>query len=180
MEKAIFLDRDGTINVDKGYVHKPEDFVFMAGAPEAIRQMNKFGYKVIVISNQSGIARGFFTSDDVVKLHEHINLELNKYGARIDAYYFCPHHPDYDMECDCRKPKTGLIEQAVKDFNIDLTQSWMIGDKASDLECAGNIGLKAVLLLTGYGSKEFLKCEGIDSFEDLYQFIRCIKQHKDV
>ena len=149
MEKAVFLDRDGVINVDKEYLYKPEDFEFINGAPEAIRLMNKLGYKVVVVSNQSGVARGFFTVDDVVKLHKHIDRELKKYEAYIDAYYFCPHHPDFGSECDCRKPKTGLIEQAVRDFNIDLAKSWMIGDKASDVECAENAGVKPILATEG-------------------------------
>ena len=174
MEKAIFLDRDGTINVDKGFVYKPEDVEFIDGVPEAIRKMNELGYKVIVISNQSGIARGFYTSEHVNKLHGYIDCELEKYGAHIDAYYFCPHYPDYGMECDCRKPKTGLIERATKDFNVDITKSWMLGDKESDVECARNAGLRAALVMTGCGEQEIRKCTGVSAFQNLYQFARSI------
>ncbi|GHV17978.1 hypothetical protein AGMMS49938_18910 [Fibrobacterales bacterium] len=144
--KAVFLDRDGTINIDNGYVYKREDFKFIKGVPQSIKKLNDAGYKVIVISNQSGIARGFYTAKDVKKLHNHIDAELKKNGAKIDAYYFCPHHPNFNGKCECRKPKIGLIEQAVQDFNIDLSQSYFVGDKKSDEECAKNAGLKAILV----------------------------------
>ena len=171
MSKVIFLDRDGTINVDKGFVYKPEDIEFIDGVPEAIRKMNELDYKVIVISNQSGIARGFFTSNDVNKLHKYIDTELRKHGARIDAYYFCPHHPDYGSECSCRKPKIGLVEQAINDFNIDITKSWMIGDKASDVECARNAGLRAALVAVEYGKLEINNYYGAPVFQNLYHFL---------
>ena len=141
MKKAVFLDRDGTINVDKGYVYKPEDFEFIDGAPEVIKIINKQGYLAVVVSNQSGIARGLYTADDVDMLHEHINMALKAHDAHIDAYYYCPHHPDFGAACKCRKPKPGLIEQAVVDYDIDIAQSWMIGDKESDIECARAAGI---------------------------------------
>jgi D-glycero-D-manno-heptose 1,7-bisphosphate phosphatase len=136
VNKAVFLDRDGTINVDRHYVYKLEDFEFLPGVPQAIKFLNDAGYKVIVVSNQSGIARGFYTATDVEKLHGYIDGELAKHGARIDAYYICPHHPDFTGECECRKPKTGLVERAVMEFEIDVSLSYMVGDKESDEECA--------------------------------------------
>jgi D-glycero-D-manno-heptose 1,7-bisphosphate phosphatase len=142
VNKAVFLDRDGTINVDRHYVYKLEDFEFLPGVPQAIKFLNDAGYKVIVVSNQSGIARGFYTAADVEKLHGYIDGELAKHGARIDAYYICPHHPDFTGECECRKPKTGLVERAVREFEIDVSLSYMVGDKESDEECARNARLK--------------------------------------
>jgi len=142
VNKAVFLDRDGTINVDKHYVYKIDDFEFIDGVPEMIKRFNDDGYKVIVISNQSGVARGFYTIADVEKLHRYIDGELAKIGAKIDAYYICPHHPDFTGVCECRKPKTGLVERAIKDFDIDVSQSLFVGDKESDRECARQIGIK--------------------------------------
>jgi len=142
VNKAVFLDRDGTINVDKHFVYKPEDFEFISGVPQAIKSLNDDGYKVIVISNQSGIARGFYTIIDVEKLHKYIDGELAKQGAKIDAYYICPHHPDFTGECECRKPKTGLVDRAVREFDVDVSVSYMVGDKESDEECARGAGLR--------------------------------------
>lgn len=151
MNKAVFLDRDGTINVDKGYVHRIEDFQFIKGVPEAIKLLNDSGYKVIVITNQSGIARGYYSEGDANKLHNEINGLLKNYEAHIDRFYYCPHHPDYGNEkykinCLCRKPKTGLIDKAVRDFNIDIKKSWMIGDRESDLIAGINAGVKSMLI----------------------------------
>lgn len=147
MNKAVFLDRDGTINVDKGYVYKIDDFEFISGTIEAIKKLNDNGYLVIVVTNQSGVARGYYTEEDIHKLHVYINRELQKYGAHIDKYYYCPHHPDYGNElykkqCDCRKPKTGMIDQAIKDFNIDRKKSFMIGNKISDIQAGLSAKLK--------------------------------------
>lgn len=143
MNKAIFLDRDGTINIDKGYVHTIEDFEFIEGMPEFIKEHNDKGYKIIVITNQAGIARGYYTKEDVDKLHQYINEKLAQIGAHIDAFYICPHHPKFTGECNCRKPKTGMVEQAIKDFNIDVKQSILYGDKPWDIECGKRCGIKS-------------------------------------
>ena len=148
--KAIFFDRDGTLNVDKDYLYKIEDFEWLADAPQAIRWANGHGYLVIVITNQSGVARGYFSEDDVHRLHEWMNEDLARFGAHIDAFYYCPHLPNgsvvvYAKECDCRKPKPGLIDQACADFNIDCGESLMIGDKPRDVECAEAAGVRGVL-----------------------------------
>lgn len=135
MNKAAFFDRDGTINVDVHYLYRCEDFQFIKGIPQFIKKFNDNGFKVIVVTNQSGIARGYYTENDMQKLHIYINELLHKYGAHIDAFYFCPHHPDITGECSCRKPKTGMIEQAIIDFDIDVTKSVLFGDKSLDLEC---------------------------------------------
>ncbi|WP_312647419.1 D-glycero-alpha-D-manno-heptose-1,7-bisphosphate 7-phosphatase [Aminipila sp.] len=144
MNKAVFFDRDGTINVEINYLHRIEDFRFIDGMSEFIKKWNDWGYKVIVVTNQAGIARGYYTEEDMHKLHAHINKELKKIGAHIDAFYFCPHHPDFTGECNCRKPKTGMIEQAIKDFDIDVSQSILFGDKEWDIEAGKKSGIFGV------------------------------------
>ena len=147
---AVFFDRDGTLNVDKEYLYRIEDFEWMEDAPQAIRWANQEGFLVIVVTNQSGVARGYFTEDDVRRLHEWMNEDLARAGAHIDAFYYCPHLPNgrveaYAKECSCRKPKPGLIERACADFDIDREASIMIGDKPRDVECAEAAGVRGVL-----------------------------------
>jgi D,D-heptose 1,7-bisphosphate phosphatase len=146
MNKGAFFDRDGTINVDVHYLYKIEDFRFIDGMPQFIKKFNDWGYKVIVITNQAGIARGYYTEEDMNKLHVHINKELEKIGAHIDAFYFCAHHPDITGLCNCRKPQPGLIKQAIKDFDIDVTQSVLFGDKPWDIEAGEKCGVKGYLV----------------------------------
>lgn len=146
MNKAAFFDRDGTINVEKNYLYKIEDFEFIDGIPELIKKYNDDGFIVIVITNQAGIARGYYTKEDMNNLHEYINNELSKIGAHIDAFYFCPHHPDFTGECNCRKPKTGMIEKAIKDWNIDVKQSILYGDKPWDIEAGEKCGIRSILI----------------------------------
>ncbi|AYD41396.1 D-glycero-beta-D-manno-heptose 1,7-bisphosphate 7-phosphatase [Clostridium fermenticellae] len=159
MNKAVFLDRDGTINVEKNYLYKIKDFEFINGAPEAIKILNDNKYKVIVITNQAGVARGYYTENDIKILHSYIQSQLRKYNAHIDAFYYCPHHPtagigEYRIDCECRKPKNGLFKKAIKDFNIDVHESFALGDKVSDLKPALELGIKSILLKTGYGIRE--------------------------
>ncbi|WP_331655244.1 D-glycero-alpha-D-manno-heptose-1,7-bisphosphate 7-phosphatase [Aminipila sp.] len=146
MNKAIFFDRDGTINVEVNYLHRIEDFKFIDGMPEFIKKWNDWGYKVIVVTNQAGIARGYYNEEDMHKLHVYLNKELQKIGAHIDAFYFCPHHPEFTGECNCRKPKAGMIEQAIKDFDIDVSQSLLFGDKEWDIEAGNKCGIKGILV----------------------------------
>lgn len=146
MNKAAFFDRDGTINVDVNYLYKKEDMKFIDGMPQFIKKWNDWGYKVIVVTNQAGIARGLYTQEDMNLLHEFMNEELKKYGAHIDAFYFCPHHPDFTGVCKCRKPATGMIEQAIKDFDIDVNQSILFGDKSWDVEAGEKCGIKSFLI----------------------------------
>lgn len=141
--KSLFLDRDGTINVDNGYTNKIEDLSFIDGMPELIKKYNIEGYKIIVITNQAGIARGYYTINDMHKFHDYMDEQLEKYGAHIDAYYFCPHHPDINGECNCRKPNTGMIEDAIEDFNIDVSKSILFGDKSKDLEAGKECDIKS-------------------------------------
>lgn len=153
---AIFLDRDGTLNVEKNYLHKIADWEFTPRAAEAICAFIDAGYRVVVVSNQSGIARGMYDAAAVDTLHKQVNALLEKQGAYIDAYYYCPHHLEFggQRECDCRKPLPGLLLKAQKNLAIDLSRSWMIGDKASDIEAGLAAGVKPLLVLTGYGARE--------------------------
>lgn len=150
-QKAIFLDRDGTINKMVGFVTKPEQFELIEGAAEAIKAINKSGYLAIVVTNQPVIARGDCTFEELQTIHDKMETELGKVGAFVDAIYVCPHHtdkgfegerPEYKCNCDCRKPKPGLLQQAAKDFNIDLSESYMIGDSHRDVEAGENAGVK--------------------------------------
>ena len=133
MNDAAFFDRDGTINVDKGYVYKVEDLEFIPGIPDLIRKYNSEGVLVIVITNQSGIARGLYDEHDLALFHEEMNRRRKmEFGAHIDAFYYCPHHPDITGVCDCRKPKDGLFRRAIKECNIDVKRSVSYGDSSRD------------------------------------------------
>jgi len=143
---AAFLDRDGVLNIDRGYVHRPDQITWIAGAAEAVRLLNSAGYVVVVVTNQSGVARGFYDETAVQELHAYMREELARKGARVDAFYYCPHHPDgtvaaYAVACHCRKPGTGLLEQAARDFAIDRTRSFLIGDTDVDMEAARAFGI---------------------------------------
>ena len=142
--KAVFIDRDGTMAKDVHYCSRPEDFELFPNTPRAIRLLNQHGFKVIVITNQSGIARGYFTEEMLAKIHEKLKAELAKQGAFVDAIYYCPHHPDDN--CDCRKPKPKLALHAVKDFDIDLKRSFVLGDLRMDVDMGKTIGCKTILI----------------------------------
>jgi D-glycero-D-manno-heptose 1,7-bisphosphate phosphatase len=173
MNKAVILDRDGTINEDRGYIYRPEDFVFLPGVPEAVRTMREKGYAVIVITNQSGVARGFFTTDDVERLHKHMQNELQKYGARVDGVYYCPHLPngavkEFAAECRCRKPETGLFERAVREFDIDAGRSYAVGDRLRDILPGRKLGMRTALL-----SPDGATADAVDAvYADLLAFAR--------
>lgn len=140
--KAVFLDRDGTINKDKGYVFLIEDLEILPGAVGGLKKLQDLGYKLIVITGQSGIARGYHTLQDAEKFDDELARYLKGWGIIIEKFYRCPHHPDFTGECGCRKPKTGLAMQAAKEFNIDLEQSFFVGDKDSDVVLGQNCGGK--------------------------------------
>jgi len=154
-QKAVFLDRDGTLIEEVNFLSRLEDVRLFPFSAEAIKLLNDNGFLVILITNQSGIARGFFNEKNLHKIHAKLKAELIESNAKFDAVYFCPHHADDN--CTCRKPKTGMIEQAQKDFSIDLENSWMIGDKAIDVQTGFNAGTKTALVLTGYGGEEIEK-----------------------
>jgi len=145
MQKAVFLDRDGVINIDKAYVSKIEDFEFCEGVFETLGHFQKLGYLLILVTNQSGIGRGYYSEEDFQKLTSWMRQELLHVKITIDAVYHCPHAPE--TNCACRKPKSGMFEEAIKAFDIDVTHSWMIGDKPSDIEAALGAGITNTILL---------------------------------
>jgi len=156
---AVFVDRDGTINEQMGYINHVSRFTFLPGTAEAIKLLNIHRFLVIVISNQSGVARGYFPIELVNEVHSRMKTMLEKEGAWVDAVYFCPHHPsgnvaEYRKACDCRKPATGMVRKAIDRFDIDLKSSYVIGDRLSDIEMAERLDLKGILVRTGYGRGE--------------------------
>ncbi|MHC1724261.1 MAG: D-glycero-alpha-D-manno-heptose-1,7-bisphosphate 7-phosphatase [Aminipila sp.] len=148
MIKAAFFDRDGTINVNFGHVYKKEDLVFVDGIPEIIKKYNDEGTIVIVVTNQAGIAKGLYSENDMHEFNRYLNKQLNaKYGAHIDKFYFCPHHPDFTGLCTCRKPLPGMFFKAANECNICLEKSVMYGDKDSDLIAARSAGILKTYLV---------------------------------
>ena len=144
MNRAAFFDRDGTININTGHLFEPEKLVFIDGTPQLIRRFNEAGYLVIVVTNQAGIAKGYYTEAQMHHLHDVMNHRLREeYAAHIDAFYFCPHHPDFTGPCHCRKPETGMLEQAIRDFDIDPAQSYLFGDKPYDIQCGTAMGIQS-------------------------------------
>ena len=184
MKKAIFLDRDGTINVEKDYIYKSEDLVFEEGSIEALKTFKNLGYILIVVSNQSGIARGYFTEEDLNIFNNNMNEILKKNGVEITEFYCCPHHPDgigeYKKVCECRKPNNKMIEDAIKKYNIDREKSYMIGDKTSDIGAGLKSNLKTVLVKTGYGLKDMEKVDKNETLicENLKDFSEILKREK--
>ena len=184
MKKAIFLDRDGTINVEKDYIYKSEDLVFEEGTIEALKTFKNLGYILIVVSNQSGIARGYFTEEDLNIFNNNMNEILKKNGVEITEFYCCPHHPDgigeYKKVCECRKPNNKMIEDAIKKYNIDREKSYMIGDKTSDIGAGIKSNLKTVLVKSGYGLKDMEKINKNETLvcENLKDFSEVLKREK--
>lgn len=157
MRRAVFLDRDGTINQEKDYLYRIDEFAFIPGAPEAIRLLNEAGFLVVVVSNQSGVGRGYYTEEDVEILHRYVDAELAGFGAHVDAWFYCPHHPkgrgSYSLACRCRKPLPGMFLEAAQRYDIDLAASVMIGDKLIDMEAGIAAGCRTILVRTGYGAE---------------------------
>ena len=184
MNKAIFLDRDGTLNIDYGYVHEIDNFKFIDGAIDALRELKKMGYMLVLVTNQSGIARSYFSEEQFLQLTEWMDWSLAEQDVDLDGIYYCPHHPEgkgeYKEDCDCRKPKSGMLLQAIKELKIDPTQSIMVGDKVEDLKAG--IGAKVkmnVLVRTGKPVTE----EGervadyvLDSIVDLPRILKRLKK----
>ncbi len=156
LQPAVFLDRDGTINEQMGYINHSCRFQLLPGAAEAIKKLNDADIPVVVISNQSGLARGYFPEELLDEVHEKMNRLLAEKGAHVDAIYYCPHHPEAKEEqfraaCSCRKPKPGLVLKAAEQLNLDPGRSYVVGDRWSDIKTAANCGAKSVLVRTGYG-----------------------------
>jgi D-glycero-D-manno-heptose 1,7-bisphosphate phosphatase len=152
--KALFLDRDGTLNVEKNYVYKIRDFEFIEGIIEIIRTYQKNGFLIFIITNQAGIARGYYSENDFRILTDWMIRELKTFGIEIAKVYHCPHHPDITGECDCRKPKPGLILKAINEFNINPSESVLIGDKKSDILAGENAGIGKNLFIQHLLGKE--------------------------
>ena len=154
---TVFLDRDGTLNEDPGYISDPEKVVLFPYTGEALSLLKNYRFLLIVISNQSGISRGLMTSKDVDAVNERINHLLAESKVKIDAFYYCPAHPEFSSkeECECRKPSPKLVFEAAKEFNVDLEKSYFVGDKIADMECGKNAGIKSILVRTGKGEESF-------------------------
>ena len=160
-QPAVFLDRDGTVCEEVGYLREVKDLQLIPGSAQAIRKIRQAGWKVVIISNQSGVARGYLTEETVQTIHAALQEMLQKEEAEIDGIYYCPHHPKgnppYNMQCDCRKPKAGMLKQATKDLDLDLNRSIVIGDKLSDVQTAQRLNIPGILVLTGFGKGELEK-----------------------
>lgn len=157
MNLAVFLDRDGTINEEMGYVNHIDRFVLLPGVAAAIRRINESGLRAVVVTNQSGAARGYFPMELIDMVHQKMTGLLKEEGAFLDGIYTCTHAPPSEGKsggCDCRKPGIGLMKQAAQDLNLDLQRSYVVGDRFKDIEMAHNAGAKAILVLTGYGKGE--------------------------
>ncbi len=153
---GVFIDRDGTLNEERDFICRAEDFELIPGAAEAVRKLNNRGIPTCVISNQSGVARGYLTEGDLLLIHAKLRAELEKENAWVDRIYYCPHHPTegippYNVECDCRKPGPGMMRRGERELNIDLARSFVVGDKTTDVQAGKAVGATTVLVLTGYG-----------------------------
>lgn len=161
--KFIIFDRDGVINIEKHFLHKIEDFEYENTVIESLLKLGEMGYKFIIITNQSGIGKGYYSESDYKKLENFIMKDLESKGIIIEKTFFCPHHPEgigqYQKDCDCRKPKTGNFLKAINEFNIDIENSYMIGDRVTDLIPANKLGFKTVLIKTGYGKENINKLQ---------------------
>lgn len=175
MDKIVFLDRDGTLNREVEYLYRPKDLILLPGVTESLRRLKEHGFKLVVVTNQAGVARGYYGEEDVKALHEYLNAILAKEEAQIDLFFYCPHHPvhgigKYSQPCHCRKPETGMFEMAEEFFQVDKAHSYMIGDKLLDTEAGRNYGVKGVLVGTGYGRElyenltEAQKQESLDAY----------------
>jgi len=172
--RAVFLDRDGTVNVEVDYLSRPEQLALLPGAGQAIRRLNQLGLKVILVTNQSAVARGYLTEEQLNHIHQVLKQMLAEHDAHLDAIYYCPEMPDSGSSC--RKPEIGMMTQAAEDLDIDLERSYVVGDMDSDLKMGQRAGSKTVLVLTGYGEKT--RAQGIEAdfvARDLLEAVRWIE-----
>ncbi len=175
--KAVFLDRDGVINKEVNYLSDPDDFDFIEGSIEALRILRNKDFMLFIITNQSSIARGYFTEEILSKIHHKMKITLKNEGVTLDKIYFCPHHPDFTGPCECRKPNPGMILKAKNQFNIDLSKSYMVGDTLNDIKTGKNANCITVLVLTGYGKEEQKKIDQVKPnfvFQNLLDFAKNI------
>ena len=156
MRRAVFLDRDGTLLEEGNYVDRLDRLVLFPYSIDSVRVLNRAGLAVVVVTNQSGVARGMYTEDFVRESHQHIDAQFSAAGARIDGYYYCPHHPQGTVrklrrDCECRKPKPGQLQRAAADLDLDLARSFIVGDRWKDVEAGEAVGARGILVRTGYG-----------------------------
>ncbi len=182
---GLFFDRDGTLNTELDFLSRPEELQLIPNAARALREANEFGVKVFIFTNQSGIARGLFTETDLAAIHKRLLAMFAHEGARVDAIYFCPHHPDYGKtpykkSCSCRKPKPGMLKKASKEHGIKLSKSFVIGDRCIDMQAGKAAGCQTALVLTGYGSVEREECLSAGNADfiarDVYEAWRQVKE----
>lgn len=185
MEKIVFLDRDGTINIEADYLYKKENFEFIPRAVEAISLLNMNGYKVVVVTNQAGISKGLYEESDVIMLHQYIQSELKKVSAWIDEFYYCPYHINaivkkYKKQSACRKPGIGMFQLVEQKYEIDKKNSWMIGDAITDIQAGVDFGVNTILVSTGYGEQTYLcgNCKYDYYMKDLYEAVKLIVNNK--
>lgn len=160
LRPAIFMDRDGTLSHEVGYVNHPSRFELFPWSIDAVRLVNRAGWAAVVVTNQAGVARGYFPEAVIHEVHAGMNAAMQAGGARFDGVYFCPHHPSvgeppYRLDCDCRKPRPGLLKRAEAELGLDLARSWVVGDRHGDLQLAWNVGAKGALVKSGYGLGEW-------------------------
>jgi D-glycero-D-manno-heptose 1,7-bisphosphate phosphatase len=190
MNRAIFIDRDGTLNEEVGFIDRPAQLRLFPFAAEAVRLINAAGWRAVLVTNQSGVARGYFSEARLAELHAHLAAGLANEGARLDAIYYCPHHPSegeppYRRDCECRKPKPGLLHRAARELGLDLAQCFVIGDRYRDVEMAQRAGASGVLVLTGYGRDEYEQQRAgwakqpAQVAEDLLAAVSWILQHRE-
>jgi D-glycero-D-manno-heptose 1,7-bisphosphate phosphatase len=189
---GIFFDRDGTINTEIDFLRKPEELKLIPKAVDAIREANDSGLKVFIITNQSGIARGFLTENDLAVVHKRLVELLKKQHAHVDGIYYCPHHPEYgkppyNVACQCRKPNIGMLKKAEIEFNLDLKNSFVVGDRCVDAKAGKKAGCTTFLVLTGYGVTEQNECAVnaevdyvVDDAYDAWLQIKGILNHQNV
>ncbi|MEW5798990.1 MAG: HAD family hydrolase [Bacteroidota bacterium] len=180
---AVFVDRDGTINVDVDFLSSPSQLQLIPRSADAIRILNELGIPVVVITNQSGIARGLYSENDLRIVHSAMDEELKKHNASVLDYFYCPHHPDeglpeYRVDCQCRKPKPGMLYQAQAKHGFDLTRSFVIGDKCIDVQTGKTVGATAIQVSTGYGTNDKETCNSIRDYyaTDLFDAVQFIKK----
>ena len=186
---AVFLDRDGTLLEEVGYLDRLERLAFFPWSIDAVRLLNRAGYLVVIVTNQAGVARGIFDESFIGQAHRHIDVTLAAGGARIDAYYYCPHHPEasieaYRQQCDCRKPLPGMLRKAEGDLGVDLARSFVVGDRWLDIQLAEAVGAAGILVRTGYGrTEESRPRQGVRAtavVEDLIEAVGWILRTRDV
>ena len=181
---AAFLDRDGTIIEHVELIHKIEDVHLLPGAAQGIKQLNERGYFTVIVTNQPAIARGVCSEEDIQRLNDDVVERLAKQSARIDAVYYCPHHPEanvekYRIKCDCRKPEIGMMTAAEKEHNLDMEKSWMVGDTTRDIQAGNRAKLKTILVKTGQGGNDVWQLESKADFvvDDLLAAAKVIAEH---